>query len=147
MVERGLESLTQLFLREQALGGRLAPRVELTVSGDVLVERYLIRAVAAPPETVPIACLVHRDPVDPCAKARLAAEPVDSAEYPEEDVLRQVERLVTVTQEVHRQLDDHPLVLGDQLGTGRLLSRRAALHERRLPAADVRPNCDPGLFH
>ena len=115
--------------------------------GDMLVERHLIRAVAPTPEAVPVARLVHRDPVNPGAKARLAAKPVNGPEHPEEDVLRQVERFVAVAQQVHRQLDDHPLMLGDELGAGRLLAGDAPLHERRLAAADVRPTRDTGLFH
>ena len=115
--------------------------------GDVLIERHLIGAMAPAPEAVPVARLVHGDAVDPGAKARLAAEAVDGAEDAEEDFLRQVQRFVAVAQQVHRQLDDHPLVLGDQLGAGRLLAGCAALHERRLAAADVRPTCDPRLLH
>jgi hypothetical protein len=38
-------------------------------------------------------------------------------------------------------------MLGDQLRAGRLLARGAPLHKRRLPAADVRPTRDAGLFH
>jgi hypothetical protein len=96
---------------------------------------------------MPVARLVHGDPVDPGAKARLTAEPVDGAEHPKEDVLGQIQRLVAVAQEVHGELDDHPLMLGDQLGTGGLLPKSAPLHERRLAAIDVRPSCDPRLFH
>ena len=115
--------------------------------GDVLIERHLIGAVAPPPEPVPVARLVHRDPIDPGAKARLAAEAVNGAEDAEEDFLGEVERFVAIAQQVHRQLDDHPLVLGDQLGAGRLLARGTPLHERGLTAADVRPTGDPRLLH
>ena len=115
--------------------------------GDVLIERHLVGAVTAAPEPVPVARLVHRDAVDPGAEARLTAEPVDGAEHPEEDFLGQVERFVAIAQQVHRQLDDHPLVLGHQLGAGRLLPGGTPLHERRLAAADVRPTCDASLLH
>jgi hypothetical protein len=77
----------------------------------------------------------------------LAAESVDGAKYPEEHILGQVERLVPVAQQVHCELDDHPLMLGDQFGAGCLLAGCAPLHNRRLAAADVRPCCDPSLFH
>ena len=114
---------------------------------DVLIERHLIGAVTPAPEPVPVARLVHGDAVDPGAEARLAAEPVNGAEDAQEDFLRQVERFVAVAQQVHRQLDDHPLVLGDQLGARQLLAGGTPLDERRLAAADVRPTCDAGLFH
>ena len=38
-------------------------------------------------------------------------------------------------------------MLGDELGTRQLLAGRAALDQRRLTPADVRPTRDPGLFH
>ena len=117
------------------------------MGGDVLIERHLIGAMTPPPEPMAVARLIDRDPVDPGAKARLAAEPVDGAKNPEEDFLREVQRFVAVAQQVHRQLDDHSLMLGDQLGARRLLALGAPLHERRLAAADVRPTCDPRLLH
>ena len=115
--------------------------------GDVLIERHLIGAMAAPPEPVAVARLVHGDAVDPGAQARLAAEPVNRAEDAEEDFLGEVERFVAIAEQVHRELDDHPLVLGDQLGAGRFVAGGAALHERRLAAADVRPTGDARLLH
>ena len=115
--------------------------------GNVLIERHLIRAVAPAPEAVAVARLVHGDPVNPGAEARLAAESVDGAEDPQEDFLRQVERLVAIAQQVHRQLNDHPLVLFHKLRARGLLVCRAALHERRLAPADVRPGDRAGLFH
>ena len=77
----------------------------------------------------------------------MAAEPVNGAEHPQEYFLRQVQRFVAVAQEVHRQLDDHALVLGDQLGTRQLLAGGTPLDERRFAAPDIRPTCDAGLFH
>ena len=115
--------------------------------GDVLIERHLIGAMPPPPEPVPVARLVDGDAVDPGAQARLAAEAVDGAEDAEEDFLRQVERFVAIAQQVHRQLDDHPLVLGHQLGAGGLVAGGAALHERRFAAADVGPTGNARLLH
>ena len=115
--------------------------------GDVLVERHLIGAVAPAPESVPVARLVHRDAVDPGAQARLAAETVNGAEDAEEDFLGEVERFVAVAEQVHRQLDHHPLVLGDELGARRFVAGGAPLHQRRFAAADVRPTDDARLFH
>jgi len=117
------------------------------VGRNVLIERDLIGAMATAPESVAVAGLIHRDPVDPGAKARLAAETMDGAEDSKEDVLGQVERLVPVAQQVHRELDDHPLMLGNQLRAGGLLAGCTPLHKRRLAAADVRPCCDPSLLH
>ena len=115
--------------------------------GDVLIERHLIGAVAPAPEPVAVARLVDGNPVDPGAQARLAAEPVDGAEDAQEHFLRQVERLVAIAQQVHGQLDDHPLVLGHQLGAGRFVAGGAALDERRFAAADVGPTGNPRLLH
>ena len=72
---------------------------------------------------------------------------MNGAEHPQEHFLRQVQRFVAVAQEVHCQLHDHPLVLGNQLGAGQLLPGGTPLNERRFAAPDVRPTCDAGLFH
>ena len=135
-----LQPRGQLLLGEHAVRRRLAARAELAVRGDVLIERHLIRAVTPPPEPVPVARLVDGDAVDPGAEARLAAESVNGAEDAEEDFLRQVQRFVAIAEQVHGQLDDHPLVLGHELGAGRFLAGGAALDERRLTAAYVATN-------
>ena len=96
MIERLLQPVRQLLLRQHAIGRRLAARQELAVRGDVLIERHLIGAMAPPPEAVAVARLVDGDPVDPGAQARLAAEAVDGAEDAQEDFLRQVERFVAI---------------------------------------------------
>jgi len=77
---------------------------------DVLIERHLIRTVAAAPEAVPVARLIHRDAIDPGPQARLATEPVNGAEHPEEDFLGKIERLVAVAEQVDRA---EPITLGD----------------------------------
>jgi hypothetical protein len=117
------------------------------VRRNVLIERDLIRPMPPPPESVPIPGLIHSDPVDPGAQAGLAAEAVDRPEHPQEDLLRQIESFVAIAQEVHRQLNHHPLVLGDQLGTGRLLGLGTLLHECRLTAANLGPTRDARLLH
>ena len=94
----------------------------------MLIERHLVGAVPPPPEAVPVAGLVHGDAVDPGAQARLAAESVDGAEDAQEDFLRQVERLVAVAEQVHRQLDDHALVIADELGARQLFAGCTPLH-------------------
>ena len=71
---------------------------------------------------------------------------VDGPEYPQEDFLREVERFVRVAEEIHRELHDHALVLGDQIGARRFIAGGAALHERGFAAADVRPPGDAGLL-
>ena len=104
-------------------------------------------AVTPPPPPLPVARLVDDDAVDPGAEGRLAAEAVDGAEDPQEDFLREVERFVVVAEEVQRQLVDHPLVLGHQLGAGILVARRAALNQGRFPPADVGPGDGSNRLH
>lgn len=114
---------------------------------DVFVEGNLLVAVPPPPEAVAVARLVDRDPVNPGPKTRLAAEPVDGAEHAEEDFLGEVQRFVAIAEQVHRELNDHPLVLADELSAGRFVSRRAALNQRRFSTADLRPAGDACFFH
>jgi hypothetical protein len=113
----------------------------------MLIERHLIGTVAPSPEAVAITGLVDGDAVDPGAKARLAAEAVDRSEDAEEDFLREVEGFVAVAEQVHRQLHDHALVLGDELRAGKLFPGGTALDQHRLSAADVRPARNPRLLH
>ena len=105
---------------------------------DVLVERHLIGAMAPPPEPVAIARLVDGDAVDPGPQARLTAEPMNRPEDAKEDFLGEVERLVAVAQQIDRQLDDHPLVLGDQLGARPLVAaaQRCTSVASRSPTSD-----------
>ena len=147
MVERRLQTLGELFLSEHPIGTGIAGRDELTVRRHVLIERHLIGAVAAPPEAVPVARLIDRDPVDPGAKRRLAAKTGDGSENPQKHLLREVEGLLAIAQQVHRQLDDHALMLGDELGAGSLLARCTPLHQRRFADANFRPIDCAGLLH
>ena len=64
----------------------------------------------------------------------------------EEHFLGDVEGFVAVAQQVDRQLNDHPLVLADQLGAGQLVFQCTALHQRRFASADIRPTGDPFLL-
>ena len=125
--DRGdLEAAARDFRIAAALD-RTATR-PLEALGDVLIERHLIGTVAPPPEAVAVARLVHGNAVDPGAQARLTAESVDGAKDAEEDFLRQVERLVAVAEQVHRQLDDHALVIADELGARQLFAGCTPLH-------------------
>ena len=142
-----LEPFGQLLLREQPIRTRVPRRLQLAVVGDVLIERHLIGAVAPPPEPVAVARLVQRDAVDPGAEARLAAEPVDRPEDAQEDLLRQIQRFVTIAEQVDGELHHHALVFGDELGAGAFVSDGAALHERRFAPSDVRPTRNPRLLH
>jgi hypothetical protein len=72
---------------------------------------------------------------------------MDGAEHPEEDILRQIQGFVAIAEQVHGQLNDHALMLRDEFGTGRFVLRDAPLDEGRFPNAQLRPACDPGLFH
>ena len=138
LIERHADPIGQLLLAQHAVGrAAVAPLWQIAVIVDVLVERDLLRPVPPPPPPLPVSRLVDDDPVDPGAKGRVAAEGVDGAEHPQEDFLREVERLVVVAQEVQRQLVDHPLVLVDQLGAGVFVARGAALNEGGFPPPDV----------
>ena len=103
--------------------------------------------MAPPPEAVPVARLVDGDPVDPGAKGGLAPETGNRPKYPQKDFLRQVEGFFAIAQQVDGQLNDHPLVLGDELGTGGLFAHCAPLHERRFADANFRPTDCAGLLH
>ena len=147
LIECLLQPRGQFLLGEDAVRRRVAVRAELAVQRDVLIERHLIRPVATAPEAVPVARLVDGDAVDPGAEARLTAEPVNGAEDAKEDFLREIQRFVVIAEQVHGQLDDHPLVFGHELRTGRFLTGRTALDERRLSAAYVAPTGNARLLH
>jgi len=103
--------------------------------------------MAPAPKPVTIPRLVHHDAVDPRPQTRVSAKTMDGTEDPEEDLLRQVERLFPVAQKIRRQLKNGPLMFGHQLRRRVLIARGAALHERRLAIADVRPVDDARLLH
>ena len=135
-----LQTLGELFLREHPIGTDLAGRNELAVRGHVLIERHLVGAMPPAPEAVPVARLVDRrsgrsrcEGID-CPRNRL-----NGAEDAQKDFLREVERFVAIAQQVDRQLNDHPLMFGDELGAGGLLARCAPLHERCFADANFRP--------
>jgi hypothetical protein len=67
----------------------------------------------------------------------MSAEPVNRAKDSQEDFLRQVERLVAVTEQVDCQLDHHPLMLADQLGARRLVALCTPLHQGRFATAKI----------
>jgi hypothetical protein len=117
------------------------------VRRHVLIERNLIGAVTPTPEAVAVPCLIDGDAVDPGAKARLSAEAPDRPEDAQKDLLREVQGFFPVAKQVDCKLDDHPLMLGDELGAGRFLARCAPLHERRFADADFGPTNYAGLLH
>ena len=67
----------------------------------------------------------------------MTAESMDGAEDAQEDFLRKIQGFVAVAEEIDRELNNHSLVLGDQLGAGLFVARSAALYERRLAPTDV----------
>ena len=137
----------QFFLRKHAIRARLAAGKKLAVRSHMGIERHLIVAMTPAPEAMAIARLVHRDAVDPGAKAGLSAEPMDGPKDAKEDFLGKVEGFIPIAQQVHGQLDDHALVLGDEVGAGALVACGTALHQRRLAPANIRPPDDPRLLH
>jgi hypothetical protein len=90
--------------------------------------------------------LIDGDSINPGAKARLPAKPVNGGKDAKKDFLRKIERFFTIAEQVGGQLDDHPMVLGHELGAGRLVVGGTALHKRRFAAIDVEPADDTCLL-
>ncbi len=72
---------------------------------------------------------------------------MDRAENPEEDLLRQVQRLIAVAEQVHRELNHHALMVANELRAGHLIPGCTPLHKRGFAATDVGPADDALLFH
>lgn len=117
------------------------------MGGHVRIERDLIGAMTPPPEAVPVSRLVDRNPVNPRLERGLATEAADGAEDAQEYLLREIERLITVVEEIQGQLNHHPLVFGNERGEGHLVATRAPLNERALFGADFRPIPGPCVLH
>ena len=92
------------------------------MGGHMRIERNLVGAVPPAPEPVPVPRLVHGNAVDPGAQRGLPAKSGDGAKNAEENFLGKVERFVAVAKEVHGKLNDHPLVLGYELGEGHFIT-------------------------
>jgi len=146
-VECRLQPFCQLFLREYAVRAGFDARPELAVRRNMDVERDLVGAVAPTPESMAIAGLVDGDPVNPGAQGGLPAEAGDGAKDAKEDFLREIERFVAVAKEVDGQLNDHALVLRDELREGHFITGRATLNEGGFAATDLRPPDGPRLLH
>ena len=72
---------------------------------------------------------------------------MNGSEDPEKHLLREIERFFPIPEQIRRELHDGPLVLGDQFLRRRLIARGAALHERGLAVANIRPTCNARLLH
>ena len=72
---------------------------------------------------------------------------MNGAEHAEEHFLGEIQRLVAVAEEVHREMDHHPLVFGHQVGAGRFFPDGTPLDERGLATVDVRQAGNARLFH
>src|SRR5262245_40778447 len=99
------------------------------MSGHVRIERDLVGAVTAAPEPVAVSRLIHRDAINPGTQRRLPAKTANGAKDSEENLLGEIERFVAVAKQVHRHLDDHALVLGDELREGNFVAGRATLNQ------------------
>jgi hypothetical protein len=64
----------------------------------------------------------------------------------EKHFLGEVERVITVAEQMSGQLHDHALVLGQELRVRGFLAGCTPLHEQRLAPADVRPTDCARLF-
>jgi hypothetical protein len=99
--------------------------------------------VTPPPPPLTVARLVDDDAIDPGPKARLPAETRERAEDAKEYLLREVQRLIAILQQVQCQRVNHALVDGHQVGARDLVTGGTALDERRLqpiaPAFFTRP--------
>ena len=109
----------------------------------MLVERHLVGAVPAPPPALPVLCLVDHDPVDPRAERRLAPKGPKRTEDSKKYLLRQIEGVVMVAQQVERQLVDHPLVRFDELCASLVVTGSTTLDEGCFVTADLRPSDSP----
>ena len=113
----------------------------------VLFELHLIGPTATAPPSLAVARLVDRDSINPGLQRRLPAKRGQGAEDPQEHFLRQVERFITVAKQMQGELEHHPLVTGDQLGTRGLLAGGAALNQRGLAGANLSPPKGSRVFH
>ena len=64
---------------------------------------------------------------------------MERAEDAQENLLRQVERLFAVPQEVGREAEHEPVVLENERGMGHVIACQAAFDERSFAAGDLRP--------
>ena len=136
-IERDANPFGELLAAEQAVRRPAVVRLrDVAMVADVLIERDLLRAMAPPPRPLPVTHLVDDNPINPRAEAGLPSKGVNGAEHAQEHFLRQVERLAVVVEQVQRELVDHALVFGDQLGAGVFVASRAALNEGRLAPSE-----------
>jgi hypothetical protein len=116
---------------------RVGAQNQFSVIANVLVERNLIRALAPPPPSLPVADLIDDNAEDPRAQRRLPAEPMKRAEHAQENFLGQVERLFPVAQQMGRQPEDEPMMLEYQRGVSHFVARQTALDEYSIAAGDL----------
>jgi hypothetical protein len=66
----------------------------------------------------------------------LAAESGQRAEDPQEDLLREIESFLAVAHEMSGKTQHEPVMLEDELGMCRVITRQTALDESRFTAGD-----------
>jgi hypothetical protein len=103
--------------------------------------------MAPTPPALTVSRLIDDDAVDPGAEGGLPSEAADGAEHTQEDFLRQVERLVAITEQVKGEAEDHPLMRRDEIRAGQIVAGRTALDERRFAAIDFRPADGASVLH
>ena len=135
------------FLAKHPVGFEQSACPKLAVAANVLVERHLLGPEPPSPPALPVLRLVDDDAVDPGAEGGLSAKAVDGPEDVQEHVLRQVERLVVIAQQVQGELVHHALVLVDELRVRIFVALSAALDQRRLVTRDIRPAERGGRLH
>ena len=122
-LERGADAVGRLPLLEQRIRQRRPPRLRyVAMGGDVLLKRDLLLPTPPTPPSPTIGRLGDHDAVDPGAERGVAAKLWQRSEDPEEDFLREIQRLLGIAEEVERQMMDHALVVGHETGARRLIA-------------------------
>jgi hypothetical protein len=66
----------------------------------------------------------------------LPAKSVECAEHAQENLLRQIQRLFAVSQQMGREAEHKPMVLEHESGVGCVITGQAALDQRGLTAGN-----------
>ena len=144
ILNRRLQPRADLLASQLAIGRRrVGAQHHLAVIANVLVERHLICPLAPPPPSLPVPHLVDDDPEDPGAQRRLPAETVQGAEHPQEHLLRQIERLFAVAEQMGREAEHETVMLEHERGVREVVAGDAPFDECSFATGDLgRPsNC------
>src|SRR5262245_52311957 len=124
---------------QEAIWCGFARRRHVAELTEVIVERHLICTSPSPPPALPVARLIDDDAIDPGPQCRLSPEAREGAEHSQEYLLRQVERVVAVAEQVNGQTVDHPLMSGNEFCASVFVASGTATDEGGFLAIDVCP--------